>query len=74
MAATFFAIWLELSAIFLDDDRLFMDNLLLNLTHEQQQQAVEKIQQLMQQGVSSGEAIAIVAQELRHTYSKNLEN
>ncbi|TCT18364.1 uncharacterized protein YoaH (UPF0181 family) [Bibersteinia trehalosi] len=74
MAATFFAIWLELSAIFLDDDRLFMDNLLLNLTHEQQQQAVEKIQQLMQQGVSSGEAIAIVAQELRHTYSKNSEN
>ncbi|AGH38154.1 hypothetical protein F542_13260 [Bibersteinia trehalosi USDA-ARS-USMARC-188] len=51
-----------------------MDNLLLNLTHEQQQQAVEKIQQLMQQGVSSGEAIAIVAQELRHTYSKNSEN
>ena len=74
MAATFFAIWLELSAIFLDDDRLFMDNLLLNLTHEQQQQAVEKIQQLMQQGGSSGEAIAIVAQELRHTYSKNSEN
>lgn len=74
MAATFFAIWLELSSIFLDDDRLFMDNLLLNLTHEQQQQAVEKIQQLMQQGVSSGEAIAIVAQELRHTYSKNSEN
>lgn len=74
MAATFFAIWLELSAIFLDDDRLFMDNLLLNLTHEQQQQAVEKIQQLMQQGVSSGEAIAIVAQELRHTYNKNSEN
>lgn len=74
MAATFFAIWLELSAIFLDDYRLFMDNLLLNLTHEQQQQAVEKIQQLMQQGVSSGEAIAIVAQELRHTYSKNSEN
>ncbi|MDA3977391.1 MULTISPECIES: YoaH family protein [Gallibacterium] len=37
----------------------------LNLTHEQQQQAVEKIQQLMQQGVSSGEAIRLVAEQLR---------
>ena len=37
----------------------------LNLTHEQQQQAVEKIQQLMQQGVNSGEAIRLVAEALR---------
>ena len=37
----------------------------LNLTHEQQQQAVEKIQQLMQQGVNSGEAIRLVAEQLR---------
>lgn len=42
-----------------------MDNALLGLTHEQQQKAVEEIQQLMQQGMSSGEAIAIVAQKLR---------
>lgn len=47
-----------------------MDNLLLGLTHEQQQQAVEKIQLLMQQGVSSGEAISIVAQELRQQFKE----
>lgn len=46
-----------------------MDNILLTLTHEQQQQAVEQIQQLMQQGVSSGEAIATVAQRLRKTHT-----
>lgn len=50
-----------------------MDSLLLNLTHEQQQQAVDKIQTLMQQGVSSGEAIAIVAQELRNLHQKQSE-
>ena len=50
-----------------------MDNALLSLTHEQQQQAVEQIQQLMQQGISSGEAIAIVAQQLRDTYQKSEE-
>lgn len=47
-----------------------MGNLLLGLTHEQQQQAVEKIQLLMQQGVSSGEAIGIVAQELRQQFKE----
>ncbi|VTU07455.1 Uncharacterized protein conserved in bacteria [Actinobacillus indolicus] len=47
-----------------------MDNALLSLTHEQQQQAVEQIQQLMQQGISSGEAIAIVAQQLRDAHQK----
>lgn len=51
-----------------------MDNILLTLTHEQQQQAVEQIQQLMQQGMSSGEAIALVAKNLRNTYQpKELE-
>lgn len=50
-----------------------MNNELLNLTHEQQQQAVEKIQQLMQQGMSSGEAIALVAKQLRQTH-QTLEN
>ena len=29
----------------------------INLTHEQQQKAVEQIQELMAQGISSGEAI-----------------
>lgn len=38
-----------------------------SLTHEQQQQAVERIQELMSQGMSSGEAIAQVAQEIRAT-------
>ncbi|PWC12196.1 YoaH family protein [Brenneria corticis] len=35
------------------------------LTHEQQQEAVERIQELMSQGMSSGQAIAIVAAEIR---------
>lgn len=35
------------------------------LTHEQQQKAVERIQALIAQGISSGQAIALVARELR---------
>lgn len=52
-----------------------MDHTLLSLTHEQQQEAVEKIQQLMQQGMSSGEAIALVAETLRqsHLSSENVK-
>lgn len=38
------------------------------LTHEQQQQAVERIQDLMSQGMSSGQAIAIVAAEIREEH------
>ncbi len=38
------------------------------LSHEQQQQAVERIQELMADGMSSGQAIAQVAQEIRQTY------
>lgn len=38
------------------------------LTHEQQQQAVERIQELMSQGLSSGEAIALVAKEIRENH------
>lgn len=38
------------------------------LTHEQQQQAVERIQELMAQGLSSGQAIAQVAEEIRATH------
>ncbi|QEH08821.1 YoaH family protein [Histophilus somni] len=37
----------------------------VKLTHEEQQSAVEKIQELMRQGMSSGEAIALVAKVLR---------
>lgn len=39
-----------------------------SLTHEQQQQAVERIQELMAQGFSSGQAIAQVAEEIRATH------
>lgn len=50
-----------------------MDDL-LSLSHEQQQQAVEQIQQLIQQGVSSGEAIARVAQALRQAHLHQEQN
>ncbi|CAH8199783.1 MULTISPECIES: YoaH family protein [Vibrio] len=35
------------------------------LSHQEQQEAVEKIQQLMTQGISTAEAIKIVATEIR---------
>ncbi len=47
-----------------------LDMSLINLTHEQQQAAVEKIQELMRQGVSSAEAIAYVATEIRKEMMK----
>ena len=34
-----------------------------SLSHEQQQKAVERIHELMAQGISSGQAIALVAEE-----------
>ncbi|MCS3430371.1 YoaH family protein [Klebsiella sp. BIGb0407] len=39
------------------------------LSHEQQQQAVERIQELMSGGMSSGEAITLVANEIRATHT-----
>lgn len=39
------------------------------LSHEQQQQAVERIQELMSQGMSSGEAITVVAAEIRASHT-----
>ncbi|CAH0536793.1 YoaH family protein [Vibrio marisflavi] len=42
----------------------------LGLTHEEQQLAVEKIQQLMAQGISTAEAIKIVAQQIREERTK----
>lgn len=50
-----------------------MNNELLSLNHEQQQQAVEEIQQLMQQGMSSGEAIASIAEKLRQAHQQSKE-
>lgn len=43
----------------------------INLTHEQQQKAVEQIQALMAKGISSGEAIQIVAKALREIHQKD---
>ena len=40
-----------------------------SLSHEQQQKAVERIQELMSQGMSSGQAITVVAQEIRARHS-----
>lgn len=40
-----------------------------SLSHEQQQKAVERIQELMAKGMSSGQAIALVADELRATHT-----
>ena len=48
-----------------------LENDLLNLTHEQQQLAVEKIQELMSQGVGSCEAIVLVAKQLREQSKQN---
>lgn len=39
------------------------------LSHEQQQQAVERIHELMAGGMSSGEAIALVASEIRASHA-----
>ncbi|WP_077435269.1 YoaH family protein [Rodentibacter ratti] len=46
----------------------------IQLTHEEQQRAVEKIQELMAKGINSGEAIQIVARELRELYEKSEKN
>ena len=43
----------------------------INLTHEQQQKAVEQIQELMAKGIRSGEAIQIVAKALREIHKND---
>ena len=40
-----------------------------SLSHAQQQKAVERIQELMAQGMSSGQAISQVADELRASHT-----
>lgn len=40
----------------------------LSLTHQQQQEAVEKIQKLMAEGMSTAEAIKVVAKEIREQH------
>lgn len=39
------------------------------LNHQEQQEAVEKIQKLMEQGTSTAEAIKIVAEQIRREKS-----
>ncbi|CAH0535437.1 hypothetical protein VST7929_03011 [Vibrio stylophorae] len=45
----------------------------LTLTHAEQQVAVERIHALMAQGISSGQAIAMVANELREQAQQNTD-
>lgn len=40
------------------------------LTHDEQQKAAERIHDLMAQGISSGEAIMVVANEIREADMK----
>lgn len=42
----------------------------LSLSHEEQQKAVEEIQKLMTQGISTAEAIKIVANQIREEAAK----
>ncbi|WGY44993.1 YoaH family protein [Vibrio sp. ABG19] len=44
------------------------------LSHAEQQAAVEKIQQLMAQGISTAEAIKIVAQQIRQEQQQQADN
>ena len=39
-----------------------------SLSHHEQEQAADRIRQLMENGMSSGEAIATVAEEIRETH------
>ncbi len=41
------------------------------LSHAEQQAAVEKIQTLMSQGISTAEAIKIIAEEIRQEKAEN---
>lgn len=46
----------------------------LQLTHEQQQKAVEEIQNLMAEGMSTAQAIQKVAQKIRAAHAKQQDN
>lgn len=51
-----------------------MFNDLPTLTHQEQQEAVERIQALMAKGVSTAEAIKIVAAEIREEIQNKANN
>ncbi|MFA0084708.1 YoaH family protein [Vibrio sp. 10N.286.49.B1] len=44
------------------------------LSHQEQQAAVERIQELMQQGMSTGQAIKIIADQIRKDKAESSEN
>ncbi len=44
------------------------------LSHAEQQEAVEKIQSLMSQGISTAQAIKIVAEQIRQTKQEEQQN
>lgn len=44
------------------------------LTHSAQQDAVEKIQKMMAEGISTAQAIQIVSQEIRRQYAEDQQN
>ena len=50
-----------------------MFNNVPTLTHAQQQEAAEKIHELMAQGISSGQAIMMVANAIREAEAKKAE-
>lgn len=47
-----------------------MLNDLPTLSHEEQQKAVERIQEMMTQGISTAQAIKMVAEQIREEMSK----
>jgi len=51
---------------------MFQD--LPTLSHQEQQEAVERIQQLMQEGISTAQAIKIVAEDIRKEQSEQGSN
>ncbi|WP_438876441.1 YoaH family protein, partial [Bacillus cereus group sp. Bc253] len=53
---------------------LFMFDDIPTLTHSEQQAAVEKIQQMMAEGISTAQAIQIVSQEIRRQYAEDQKN
>lgn len=50
-----------------------MLNDLPTLSHEEQQKAVERIQEMMTQGISTAQAIKMVAEQIREEMSKKDE-
>ncbi|MGF1696372.1 YoaH family protein [Vibrio kyushuensis] len=42
----------------------------LSLSHEEQQKAVERIQELMQTGMSTAQAIKLVAEQIRKEHKE----